>query len=282
MAKKKNVSVISVEKPTWFPLTDETGAFPVYGTPITIGTAVSIKPDVTTETTPDYGDSVVQDQYVAFGGAEVTLETNGYQNEVLAEITGGKKLKGGVLRSADDIASDGAFAYRRRKSNGKYRYTIFYKGKFALTSDETSTLEGSSVSYTHPEWTGSFVEVPGLGYMYSVDEDDEGVDLEMIKNWFTEVMDPRKENTTAVTGVTLDQTELNLKVGQTATLTPTITPDNASNKKYQFRSESEAIGTVTPIQGKVTAVGEGTTEIVVTTEDGNFTAKCTLNVTTAD
>lgn len=265
-----------------FPLKDETGAFPVYGTPITIGTAVSIKPDVTTETTPDYGDSVVQDQYVAFGGAEVTLETNGYQNEVLAEITGGKKLKGGVLRSADDIASDGAFAYRRRKSNGKYRYTIFYKGKFALTSDETSTLEGSSVSYTHPEWTGSFVDVPGLGYMYSVDEDDEGVDLEMIKNWFTEVMDPRKENTTAVTGVTLDQTELNLKVGQTATLTPTITPDNASNKKYQFRSESEAIGTVTPIQGKVTAVGEGTTEIVVTTEDGNFTAKCTLNVTTAD
>ncbi|HAP3302419.1 TPA: Ig domain-containing protein, partial [Enterococcus faecalis] len=127
-----------------------------------------------------------------------------------------------------------------------------------------------------------FVDVPGLGYMYSVDEDDEGVDLEMIKNWFTEVMDPRKENTTAVTGVTLDQTELNLKVGQTATLTPTITPDNASNKKYQFRSESEAIGTVTPIQGKVTAVGEGTTEIVVTTEDGNFTAKCTLNVTTAD
>lgn len=85
------------------------------------------------------------------------------------------------MRSADDIASDGAFAYRRRKSNGKYRYTIFYKGKFALTSDETSTLEGSSVSYTHPEWTGSFVDVPGLGYMYSVDEDDEGVDLEMIK-----------------------------------------------------------------------------------------------------
>ncbi|HAP5321250.1 TPA: Ig domain-containing protein, partial [Enterococcus faecalis] len=78
------------------------------------------------------------------------------------------------------------------------------------------------------------------------------------------------------------QAELNLKVGQTATLTPTITPDNASNKKYQFRSESEAIGTVTPIQGKVTAVGEGATKIVVTTEDGNFTAECTLHVTTAD
>ena len=66
-----------------------------------------------------------------------------------------------------------------RTVNIAIRFSI--KGKFALTSDETSTLEGSSVSYTHPEWTGSFVDVPGLGYMYSVDEDDEGVDLEMIK-----------------------------------------------------------------------------------------------------
>ncbi|EIA7730261.1 Ig-like domain-containing protein [Enterococcus faecalis] len=278
MAVKKNVSVISVEKPTWFPLTDEMGAFPVYGAPITIGTAVSIKPDVTTETTPDYGDSVVQDQYVAFGGAEVTLETNGYQNEVLAEITGGEKLKGGVLRSADDIAPDGAFAYRRRKSNGKYRYTIFYKGKFALTSDESSTLEGSSVSYTHPEWTGSFVDVPGVGYMYSVDEDDEGVDLDMIKNWFTTVTNPREESTNPVSGVTLDKTELVLTVGETATLTPTIVPENATNKNYSFKSNDTSIATVTPVQGKVTAVTAGTTTVVVTTEDGNHTAECSVTV----
>ncbi|MBD9817549.1 major tail protein, partial [Enterococcus faecalis] len=248
------------------------------GEPTTIGTAVSIKPDVTTETTPDYGDSVVQDQYVAFGGAEVTLETNGYQNEVLAEITGGEKLKGGVLRSADDIAPDGAFAYRRRKSNGKYRYTIFYKGKFALTSDESSTLEGSSVSYTHPEWTGSFVDVPGVGYMYSVDEDDEGVDLDMIKNWFTTVTNPREESTNPVSGVTLDKTELVLTVGETATLTPIIAPENATNKNYSFKSNDTSIATVTPVQGKVTAVAAGTTTVVVTTEDGNHTAECSVTV----
>lgn len=243
-----------------------------------MGTAVSIKPDVTTETTPDYGDSVVQDQYVAFGGAEVKLETNGYQNEILAEITGGNKVKGGILRSAEDIAPDGAFAYRRRKSNGKYRYTIFYKGKFALTSDETSTLEGSKVSHTHPEWTGSFVDVPGVGYMYSVDEDDEGVDLDMIKNWFTKVTNPREESTNPVSGVTLDKTELVLTVGETATLTPTITPENATNKIYSFKSNDTSIATVTPVQGKVTAVSAGTTNIVVTTEDGNHTAECSVTI----
>ncbi|HGZ4980216.1 TPA: major tail protein [Enterococcus faecalis] len=278
MANKKNVHIISVETPTWFPLVDESGNFPIYDEPTTIGTAVSIKPDVSTETTTDYGDSVAQDSTVSFGGAEIAMETNGYENQVLATITGAKMVKGGVLRSGDDIARDGAFAYKRLKSNGKYRYTIFYKGKFALTSDETSTREGSSVTYTHPEWTGSFVDVPGLGYMYSVDEDDENVDREMIRNWFVKVTDPREESATPVSGVTLDKTELVLTVGETATLTPTITPENATKKNYSFKSNDTSIATVTPVQGKVTAVAAGTTNIVVTTEDGNHTAECSVTV----
>lgn len=188
--KKSKTGIISVEKPTWFPLKDDSGDFPVYDEPIVMGTAVSIKPSANYETTQDYGDSRVQDQFTAFGGAEVELESNGYTHKVLSTITGGKLLKGGALRSGDDVAQDGAFAYRRKKSNGKYRYTVFYKGQFALDSDETSTLEGSKVTFTHPSWKGSFVDVPGLGYMYSVDEDDEGVDAEMIKNWFTKVANP--------------------------------------------------------------------------------------------
>ena len=187
--KKSKTGIISVEKPTWFPLKDDSGDFPVYDEPIVMGTAVSIKPSANYETTQDYGDSV-QDQFTAFGGAEVELEANGYTHKVLGTITGGKIVKGGALRSGEDIAKDGAFAYRRKKSNGKYRYTVFYKGQFALDSDETSTIEGSKVTFTHPTWKGSFVDVPGLGYMYSVDEDDEGVDAEMIKNWFTKVANP--------------------------------------------------------------------------------------------
>lgn len=193
MAKNKRSStgIISVEKPTWFPLQDETNdGFPTYGPPTTIGTAVSINPTFNYETTQDYGDGVVQDQFTAFGGAEVSLTVNGYANKVLAAITGSKMVGGGVLRSGDDVAPDGAFAYRRKKSNGAYRYSILYKGQFALGADESSTQEGTSISFTHPEWTGTFVDIPGVGYMWSVDSDDENVDPEVIKNWFTEVKEP--------------------------------------------------------------------------------------------
>lgn len=86
----------------------------------------------------------------------------------------------------------------------------------------------------------------------------------------------------SVTGITLDKTELALKVGETATLTPTIMPENATNKAYRFSSEDAAIGTVTPVQGKVTGVSEGITKLVGTTEDGNFTAECTLTVSAAE
>lgn len=188
--KKSKTGIISVEKPTWFPLVDDSSDQPTYGSALTMGTAVSIKPTANYETNQDFGDGVVQDQFTAFGGAEVELESNGYTHKVLSEITGGKLLKGGALRSGEDIAQDGAFAYRRKKSNGKYRYTVFYKGQFALDSDETSTLEGSKVTFTHPTWKGTFVDIPGLGYMYSVDEDDEGVDEDMIKNWFTTPANP--------------------------------------------------------------------------------------------
>lgn len=92
--KRSKTGIISVEKPTWFPLKDETGELPVYDTAMTMGTAVSIKPTANYETTQDYGDSVVQDQFTAFGGAEVELEANGYSHKVLTAITGGKLVKG--------------------------------------------------------------------------------------------------------------------------------------------------------------------------------------------
>ena len=83
----------------------------------------------------------------------------------------------------------------------------------------------------------------------------------------------------AVTGVTLDVTELALVVPETATLTATVAPADAANKAVVWASDNEAVATVA--EGVVTAVAEGTATITVTTEDGSFTASCVVTVSVA-
>lgn len=84
----------------------------------------------------------------------------------------------------------------------------------------------------------------------------------------------------APTGVTLNKTTLSLAVGANETLTATVTPENAEDKSVQFASSDTSIATVTPVQGKVTAVAEGTVTITVTTSNGK-TATCEVTVTPA-
>lgn len=85
--------------------------------------------------------------------------------------------------------------------------------------------------------------------------------------------------TQAVTGVNVAPASIDFaKVGDTETITATVTPDNATNKKVTFKSGDESIATVDET-GLVTAVGEGTTTITVTTDDGGFTK--TVNVAVA-
>jgi uncharacterized protein YjdB len=85
--------------------------------------------------------------------------------------------------------------------------------------------------------------------------------------------------TVAVTNVTLDKATLSMKVGESDTLTATVTPTNATNQAVTWTSSNEAVATVT--NGTVNAVGVGTATITVTTTDGSYTASCTVTVTRA-
>ena len=80
-----------------------------------------------------------------------------------------------------------------------------------------------------------------------------------------------------VTEVTLDKTELTLTEGETETLTATVKPDNADNKKVKWSSDKTEIATVDGA-GKVTAVKAGEAVVTVTTEDGGKTATCKVTV----
>lgn len=78
--------------------------------------------------------------------------------------------------------------------------------------------------------------------------------------------------------MTLNKTTATLAVGATETLSATVAPDNATDKSVQFTSSDVTVATVTPIQGKVTAVAAGTATITATTANGK-TAVCEVAVT---
>ena len=80
-----------------------------------------------------------------------------------------------------------------------------------------------------------------------------------------------------VTGVSLDESSITLDVGGSQTLTATVTPEDATNKKVCWSSDNEAVATVSE-DGVVTAVAGGTAVITATTHDGLFTASCAVTV----
>ncbi len=80
-----------------------------------------------------------------------------------------------------------------------------------------------------------------------------------------------------VTGVTLDQSTLNLNKNATAQLTATVAPSSATNKSVTWSTSDASVATVSQT-GLVTAVGSGTATITVTTVDAGKTANCTVNV----
>ena len=85
------------------------------------------------------------------------------------------------------------------------------------------------------------------------------------------------KKTISVTGVTLDKSTLSLEVDKQATLTATVSPEDAENKNITWTSNNPAIAGVE--NGVVKAKAVGTAKITVTTEDGKFTATCEVTVT---
>ena len=82
-----------------------------------------------------------------------------------------------------------------------------------------------------------------------------------------------------VSQITLNKAETSISVGNSETLTATVTPENAANKALNWASSDTSVATVAP-DGTVTAVKAGTATITATAEDGSGkSATCTVTVT---
>ena len=82
--------------------------------------------------------------------------------------------------------------------------------------------------------------------------------------------------TIPVTGVELSESSLTLDVGDTATLTATVLPDDATDKSVSWESSDPTVAKVE--NGLVTALKPGSTTITATTTDGSLTDTCEVTV----
>ena len=82
----------------------------------------------------------------------------------------------------------------------------------------------------------------------------------------------------AVTGISLNKSSLQLFVGESETLSATVTPDNATSPSVSWDTSDKDVVTVE--NGVVTAVGAG--KATVTAASSSFTAECEVEVKTIE
>lgn len=80
-----------------------------------------------------------------------------------------------------------------------------------------------------------------------------------------------------VAGIIFDKKDVNMFVGDSIKITPTVYPDNATDKSLIWLSTNDSVAVV-DADGNVTALKKGFATIRATTADGGMTANCFISV----
>ena len=96
-------------------------------------------------------------------------------------------------------------------------------------------------------------------------------------SWNNVKLENSTPSTVRVQSVTLSNNSLSLNIGDKTTLTANVYPSNATNKNVTWSSNNQNVITVSS-NGEITAVNPGNATITVRTEDGGYTATCSITV----
>ena len=158
---------------------------------------LSINPNASTDTI--FFDDGPGDTAATLGKVDVEIEKNALGTDEKAFLLGHKiDVNGGLVYGANDVPPWVAIGFRTLKSNGTYRYIWLYKGKF-VDPEEANETKGDSVNFQTDKIKGNFVKlntaytVGGKSvqpYKYELDEEADGINPNVIAQWFTQVMLP--------------------------------------------------------------------------------------------
>jgi sulfatase modifying factor 1 len=151
------------------------------------------------------------------------------------------------------------------------------------TEQLAATIEPADANNQNVTWSSNDEDVTTVsssGLVYAVDGGTAIITVTTEDGGFTDGCEVTV--IVPVTGVNLNKSTTTLDVGSSEQLTETITPADATNKNVSW-STSDAGKAIVSASGVVTAVGldGGSATITAITEDGDFTANCTVTINPA-
>lgn len=122
---------------------DATGYTP--GTPTKLAPAASAKLSTTKSSTTQYADDGVFDIAQTAAETKIEIEVTNLPLETIAALTGRtlNTTNGMLIEGSSANAPDFALSFRSKKSNGKYLYVQYLKGKFEMGDAEYQTQEAN-------------------------------------------------------------------------------------------------------------------------------------------
>lgn len=98
---------------------------------------------------------------------------------------------------------------------------------------------------------------------------------ESLSSFSTDVEALPSVGSVTVQSISVSKSSTSINVGETETITATISPNNATNQTVTWTSSNTAVATVSG--GTITAVSAGSATITATSEEGRFTASCSVS-----
>ena len=164
--------------------------------------SVNINPNASQETL--FADDGPMETATTLGKIDVEINKAELTTENKADLLGHQiDDNGGIVYGDSDVPPWVAIGFRTLKSNGNYRYVWLYKGKFTDPEDNNET-KGDSINFQTDTISGQFVKLNNqitVGtklvrpWKYEMDGDNEDADVNIMANWFDEVVMPNATST---------------------------------------------------------------------------------------
>ncbi|MGI6260026.1 MAG: major tail protein [Anaerolineaceae bacterium] len=168
--------------------------------PVWLAPAGTAKVSTTRNQNMQYADDGVFDTSEGEGESKIDIEVTNVPLSVAAVLLGRtyNATNGMLIDGSAANPPDCALLFRSKKSNGKYKYLCYLKGKFSLADEDYATLEGQpspkmvKLTYTAVRTIFEFTTATGVKETVKKVEADADISASasLINGWYTAVPVP--------------------------------------------------------------------------------------------